>query len=132
MYREDNLHPGFTKHVLDITLKDGTLCRTATHHFFAVEPIDAPAHSHPFDIESDVREGSYEEIIYHPVDGDYWWKEVFLRRKGDKVFIPAATIHKLIALPDGECITQAIQGEPYREIEFWHFDPDKEIPAMSH
>lgn len=64
-------------------------------------PDLGPFHSHPFDCRSYILHGGYDEELLHP-DGR---TELRQHRPGDVVSIPHDHVHRIVHLPEGECLT---------------------------
>ncbi|MGN7867817.1 hypothetical protein [Paracoccus sp. 22332] len=58
-------------------------------------------HSHPFDCRSYILHGGYDEEVLHP-DGRV---ELRQHQPGDVVSIPHDHVHRIVHLPEGECLT---------------------------
>lgn len=87
------------------------------HHFTAPDMGDF--HDHPFDMQIEVKKGSYiEERL---IDGTYFIETIY-RKQGDRFTIPAKAIHKIIELPDGECWTSMIPGLHCQDWGFYRFE----------
>jgi len=96
------------------------------HRFDEPEPIDADAHDHPFDFMTIILEGSYIERIWkRSTKKHIWWHTDIHRRAGERHFVKAETIHQIISLPEGPCITMITHKEPTRKSGFWRFGNSK-------
>ncbi len=83
-------------------------------HVFT-EARDEHFHCHPFPFTSHVGLGCYdEEVLLQRPDGTYYVK-VYHRAAGTSHDMPAAAPHRLVALPDGVCITRCEYGPTERK-----------------
>lgn len=64
-------------------------------------PDFGPHHSHPFDCRSYILHGGHDEEVLHP-DGRV---EVRQQRPGEVVSIPHDHVHRIVHLPERECLT---------------------------
>ena len=96
------------------------------HRFDEPEPLNADAHDHPFDFRTTIIEGSYIERIWRQnPNGGTWWHTDIHRQSGSTHFVEAKTIHQIIDLPEGPCITMITHKEPTRKSGFWKFQDGK-------
>ena len=120
MNRIEVMNPGFTKWHLNEHGQHGWPIRPVLHQFTA--PDGGDPHCHPWDFRVVVWRGSYVEEVFLIVPGgfDSYRKT---RREGDSFTVPAEHIHRIVALPDGECWTLAEYGPTRRTSQFWRFEP---------
>lgn len=114
LVRPEQLGPHFLKlHLLD---------RQPLHYFTA--PDTGPPHDHPWPFTSHVLVGGYIEEVYtlHP-DGTHT-VEVVERLPGTSHQVEAATVHRIIALPAGHCLTWVEPGPAERTSGFYDFRAD--------
>lgn len=90
------------------------------HRFKAVEEGDA--HDHPFAFTSTILYGGYTEQIFFLTDEGHWDTKIVERKPGDTFRVEATCIHKIIALPQGECYTIILPEVKVRETHFWRFN----------
>ena len=74
-------------------------------------------------MQSHLIEGSYWERIYHPGGR---MEEVF-RMAGAAHLIPAARVHLLMSLPEGECWTLVLAGPVEQQ---WRHFTTEELAAL--
>ncbi len=104
-------------HFLKVHLPDGPL------HIFT-QPDTGPAHDHPFAFTSHVLEGGYVEEVYLLLPGDGYEMTTQHRRPGTSHRVEANTIHRVIELPAGFCVTRIEPGPKVQESGFYEFRPD--------
>jgi hypothetical protein len=110
--RGERMSPAFIKYHLD----DGG----ALHRFVRPEPHADP-HDHPWSFETTILSGGYVEEVFtfHP-DGS--WRSAWVEREpGSRHWIEASHIHRIVALPLGECWTLVRAGPHERKTMFWRF-----------
>lgn len=88
------------------------------HRFTGLET--GPGHDHPFNFRSIILHGGYVERVFQ-MDGS---SELVERRVGDSFEIAATHIHRIEALPAGECFTLMLPGPHERTSCFWDFRED--------
>lgn len=90
-------------------------------HIFT-EPDTGWAHDHNFSMISHVVAGGYVEEVFtiHP-DGTAT-SEVLERLPGTSHHIKASTIHRVLSLPAGFCVTHVEPGPPEQDWSFFRFD----------
>lgn len=105
------MFPDFTKYWMQI----GKF-KICLHHFTGPDP--GPAHDHPLGFWSRIVKGGYIEEIWNPHTRRF---EAFMRREGDRFYVPATQIHRIVSLPEGECITMVEwdESKPRRNWLFW-------------
>lgn len=105
------MFPDFTKHWLEI----GKF-KICLHHFTGPDP--GPAHDHPLGFWSRIVKGGYIEEIWNP-DTSVW--DVIERKEGDYFYVRDTQIHRILSLPEGECITMVEWDTrwPRRQWLFW-------------
>ena len=108
---EEKMSDVFTKYHLKGFPFDAVI-----HKF--TEPDTGDAHCHPFGFTTHILKGSYVERVYD-LDGMYY---EYKRKQGTSHFVEAATIHKIIDLPDGECWTIITPRAWEKEPCFWKFE----------
>lgn len=109
--REERMGAHFVKFHLD------DLPPYAVLHRFT-SPDHGDPHDHPFSADSLIISGGYVEEIY-ALDGTM---TVEHRRPGDVVHIPAGKIHRIIELPEGDCLTLFVPGPHERTSGFYRWD----------
>lgn len=92
------------------------------HEFTEPEPLEADSHSHPFDFVSHVISGGYIERVYTIYDDGKWTYNDIERKPGTVHKIKAETIHKIISLPNGKCITLMIPDVWKQRSGFYRFE----------
>jgi hypothetical protein len=110
--RAERMSPAFTKY----HLADGR----ALHRFSREEPHAHP-HDHPWAFETTIIDGGYAEEVFHTTYSGGWRSEVVHRNPGTSHWIAAEHIHRIVALPRGECWTLIRAGAHERETRFWRF-----------
>lgn len=111
--REEAMGPHFTKYHLD------NLPPYAVLHRFTAPDFGDP-HDHPFAADSLIISGGYVEEVYG-LDGGM---TIERRQPGDVVHIDAGKIHRIVSLPEGECLTLFIPGPHERKSGFYRFQTD--------
>jgi hypothetical protein len=106
----EHMGPHFTK----IHFPTGPL------HIFT-QPDTGDAHDHPWSFTTHVRLGGYVEEVYTPQSDGTVKMEVIERKPGTSHVVKADTIHRIISLPSGFCITQVEPGIPERKSGFYRF-----------
>ena len=105
--REERMAP----HLLKVHLGG----RGVVHYMTA--PDHGDPHDHPWPFVSTILTGGYiEEVFAH--DGT---SELVHRRPGDRFTIGAGHIHRIVELPEGECLTFIIPGEAERKPGFYQW-----------
>lgn len=94
------------------------------HHFTGIET--GYPHDHPFDFTTEILFGDYIERIY-TINYSRWTSKEVTRLAGTLHFVPAETIHQIIAFPEGECWTLITPKEHRRVSRFWRSDPNGNI-----
>ena len=110
--RVERMSPAFVKYHLD----DGR----ALHRFVRPEPHAHP-HDHPWSFETTILSGGYvEEVFTFDTDGS--WRSAFVERlPWSRHWISASHIHRIVALPHGECWTVVRADRHERKTLFWRF-----------
>ena len=110
--RVERMSPAFIKYHLD----DGS----ALHRFVRPEPHADP-HDHPWSFETTILSGGYvEEVFTFQPDGS--WRSAWVERQpGSQHWIEASHIHRIVALPLGDCWTHVRAGPHERQTMFWRF-----------
>jgi hypothetical protein len=88
------------------------------HHFADIDRGDP--HDHPWGFRSIVLDGGYVERVFQP-NGT---SELVERKPGDSFDIAATHIHRMEALPSGDCWTLILPGPHERTSRFWQFRED--------
>lgn len=88
------------------------------HQFSDIDRGDP--HDHPWGFRSVILHGGYVERVFQP-DGA---SELVHRNLGDSFEIAATHIHRMEALPNGECWTLVMPGPHERTSRFWQFRED--------
>lgn len=96
----------------------------AALHWFT-DKDKGPAHDHPIRQTSQILLGSYWEKVYTVHEDGTWTFENFHRKTGDVFTIAAETIHEIIGLPEGVCLTFSTYGPVIRAWGCWNFDNEK-------
>lgn len=110
--RGERMSPAFIKYHLD----DGG----ALHRFVRPEPHADP-HDHPWSFETTILSGGYIEEVFTFQPGGGWRSVLVERQSGSRHWIEAGHIHRIVALPLGECWTLVRAGPPERDTLFWRF-----------
>lgn len=111
-WRIDVLSPAFTKYTLGPV--PGTDQWAMIHRFTGPDP-DPRAHSHPCRFESYILQGEYKERLY---DGG-GYRDVWHPRGSHHVIEPD-TIHRLLSVPGGECVTLCLAGPVVAQVRHYH------------
>ncbi len=112
----------FTKHHLNREGQMPWRCRPVIHHFTSPDPWCF--HDHPFGQWSSVLDGGYvEEVATISADGT-WSVEVVERLPQTTFYIGAHHIHRIVGLPDGECLTASVYGEWEQHVSLFDARPD--------
>lgn len=92
-------------------------------HVFTQPDLGHP-HDHPWPFTTHIIEGGYVEEVYTiHADGSHSM-EVVERRPGTSHHVEAGTVHRIISLPMGFCLTKARPGTTERTSGFYDFRPD--------
>lgn len=93
-------------------------------HRFTQSDAEEPPHDHPFNFTSHILSGGYVEEVFtvHP-DGTHSIERVE-RKPGTSHRVLATTIHRLVDLPTGECLTLIEPGPLERVSGFYSFLPE--------
>ena len=110
--RAERMSPAFTKY----HLADGR----ALHRFSREEPHAHP-HDHPWPFETTILDGGYAEEVFRAAEDGNWHSEIVHRDPGTSHWVAAEHIHRIVALPHGECWTLVRAGAHERETRFWRF-----------
>ena len=109
----ERLSDGFLK----LHLPDGPL------HIFTQPDLGYP-HDHPWPFTTHIIEGGYTEEVYTlHADGTHSM-QVIERRPGTSHKVLASTVHRIVSLPAGFCVTQVRPGLMERTSGFYDFRPD--------
>lgn len=111
--REERMGGHFVKYHLD-----GLPAYAVLHRFTA--PDHGDPHDHPFDADSLIISGGYLEEVYE-LDGTM---TVHHRKPGDRVHNAAGKIHRIIELPEGDCLTLFTPGPHVQKSGFYQFRED--------
>jgi hypothetical protein len=86
------------------------------HHFTGPDVGDP--HDHPLPFWTTILRGPYIEEMW---DKDLGFLTLATRFPGQSYYVPARTIHRIVSLPEGECVTcvKWHDSEPRREPRFW-------------
>lgn len=121
--RVERMHDDFIKYHLNANLQYPWPFNAVVHSFTA--PDTGDAHDHPWGFTSHILYGSYVEEVFTINEEDGTWsREVITRRAGTVHHVTAKHIHRIIALPEGECYTIILPGEPEQKSGFWKFEGD--------
>ena len=120
--RIERMSPAFVKYHLD----DGR----ALHRFTRPEPVAFP-HDHPWSFHTEILAGGYVEEVFmiHP-DGS-WSSKLTELVPGLTYKVAATHIHRISALPAGECWTLVRAGPHERTTLFWRFGQTVERRAWN-
>ncbi|WP_375382444.1 hypothetical protein [uncultured Sphingomonas sp.] len=110
--RVERMSPAFVKYHLD----DGR----ALHRFTRPEPTAHP-HDHPWPFRTRILAGSYVEEVFTVLPDGSWTMTPAERVTGATYEIAATHIHRIVALPAGECWTLVHAGPHERTTFFWRF-----------
>lgn len=116
MIRTECMSEQFTKVHLDV----GKL--TLTLHHFTGPDIGDP-HDHPFAFTTTILAGGYiEEVWCRGKDG--WSSRLVHREVGSSHRVGARSVHRIVELPQGECVTSIVwhsENVQRRQPRFWRF-----------
>ncbi|MFP5078636.1 hypothetical protein ACLE20_15125 [Rhizobium sp. YIM 134829] len=115
--REEWLSPSFQKHHIHL----GDEVYIVLHRFTEVDTGDP--HDHPWSFTTTIAKGSYVEEIFQ-LDGT---SERVLRKRGDSFQVPAGRIHRIVELPEGECVTAVLYGPKEMEFGFYRFEDGRAL-----
>lgn len=91
------------------------------HHFTGPDASDP--HDHPYSFTTTILAGGYiEEVWRQGTDG--WSSRLVHREVGSSHRVGARSIHRIVELPHGECITSIVwhtEGVRRRQPRFWRF-----------
>lgn len=90
-------------------------------HLFT-EPDTGPPHDHPWPFISHVLAGGYTEEVYTLHEDGTHTCETIERLPGSSHRVEASTVHRIIDLPAGLCITRVEPGPYERTSGFYRFD----------
>ncbi len=116
------MSPAFVKYHLD----DGR----ALHRFTRPEPAASP-HDHPWSFRTEILAGGYVEEFFTIRSDGSWSSMVAERAQGSAYEVMATHIHRIIALPAGECWTLVRAGPNERTTRFWRFGQTVEHRAWN-
>lgn len=125
MISVEHVHGGFTKYHLNREGEEPWPFRPVLHQF--TTPDLGDPHDHPWDFETYVRRGSYIEEVYTLHDDGSWSMRLQTRERGCVYRVTAEHIHRIVALPQGECWTDVEYGPTRRESLFYKFDGPRSI-----
>ena len=111
--REERMGGHFVKYHLDDLPSYAVL-----HRFTA--PDHGDPHDHSFDADSLIISGGYVEEVYE-LDGSM---TVHHRKPGDRLHNAAGKIHRIIELPEGDCLTLFVPGPWVQKSGFYQFRED--------
>jgi hypothetical protein len=117
-YKEEIMSEEFTKHLFKFPCRFGEF-HMVVHHFTG--PDTGGPHCHPYGFMTHILKGGYIERRY-TLHETFWGCEDIFRQPGESFYVPATTIHELVALPGGECWTVITPGPKEREPGFWTFN----------
>lgn len=112
--REERMGGHFVKYHLDDLPPYAVL-----HRFTA--PDHGDPHDHPFSADSLIISGGYIEEVYS-LDGTM---TVEHRKPGETVHVAADKIHRIIELPEGDCLTLFVPGPHERKSGFYRWEDGK-------
>jgi len=96
------------------------------HEFTEPEPIDADAHNHPGDFISIIYKGWYIERVWSYNLNSCQWDYLDIRRQENTMhLVKAETIHQLIDVSPGGCITIAKFQPGRQQFRFFRFKDGK-------
>lgn len=116
MIRTECMSEHFTKLNLEVGKFPITL-----HHFTG--PDQGDPHDHPYAFTTTILAGGYIEEIWRRGD-DGWTSRLVRREAGTSHRVGARCIHRIVELPQGECITSIVwhtEGVARRQPRFWRF-----------
>lgn len=98
------------------------------HRFTA--PDSGDPHDHPWSFRSVILSGNYVEEVFS-LDGEC--VNTIVRKTGDGHHVPADRIHRIIALPEGECWTLIIpEPGPPRTSGFYRWEGGRMLHRFWH
>lgn len=112
--REERMADHFVKHHVE-----GLPAAAVFHQFSQVDHGDP--HDHPWSFTSFVLHGGYVEEVFDRETGS---SKLVNHTVGESFYVPAKHIHRIVALPAGECFTIILPGEPEQKSGFWEFSPE--------
>lgn len=101
------------------------------HHFTGA--VDLYPHDHPLAFTTTILAGGYVEEIWSQYEG-VWRSRIVERLPGTTHRVEATDIHRIIALPQGECVTSVVwheEGER-RQPLFWDFSTNPPTSRTNH
>lgn len=101
------------------------------HHFTGA--LDLYPHDHPFPFTTTILAGGYVEEIWSEYGG-VWRSRIVERLPGTSHRVEATDIHRIIALPHGECVTSVVWHDdvPRKETLFWDFSTLPPVSRPTH
>lgn len=87
------------------------------HRFTA--PDSGDPHDHPFGFTTQILSGGYVEEVYTLTADGGWSVSLHHRWPGTSHHVEATTVHRIVALPQGECWTVIRPGPWERKSGFW-------------
>lgn len=91
------------------------------HHFTGPDVGDP--HDHPFAFTTKILAGGYvEEVWRRGIDG--WSSRLVHREPGTSHRVEARSVHRIVQLPQGECVTSIVwhsEGVHRRHPRFWRY-----------
>ncbi len=111
----EKLSKVFKKHHID-----GLPFAASINEFSA--PDTGDPHDHPFDFITHILSGGYIERNYQIDESGQVLIQDIERKPGTSHYVKATSIHQIIALPTGHCVTLMMpQSGHVRETRFWRF-----------
>lgn len=116
MIRTECMSEQFTKLHLEVGRFPITL-----HHFTGPDAGDP--HDHPYAFTTTILAGGYVEEVWHR-GKEGWTMRRIHREVGTSHRVGARSIHRIVELPQGECVTSIVwhaDGVRRRQPRFWRF-----------
>jgi hypothetical protein len=116
MIRIECMNDHFTKLHVQVSKFGVTL-----HHFTGPDLGDP--HDHPFAFTTTILAGGYIEDVWRR-GNDGWSSRLVHREPGTSHRVGARSVHRIVELPLGECVTSIVlhsEGVKRRQPRFWRF-----------
>lgn len=117
--RKEQMNEHFTKFHIE-----GLGFQATIHRFSTVDPYPFP-HDHPYNFTTYILKGSYIEEVYNIYpDKTGFDKTTIVHKAQTCSYISANHIHKIISLPEGECVTIIVPEKGINVPGFYNFTPN--------